>query len=94
MKIYNEGQSNEKQKTVQREKDTRKWGAVKISIPGDKQIKGKHDIKWNKRNGDFKVRLHQANFHILKNKLKNNLDPAVVVNTFNPSTEEKALADI
>ena len=39
---------------------TRKWNGAKSCIQGDKQIKEKPDIKWNKGCGDLRARSHPS----------------------------------
>jgi hypothetical protein len=63
VEIYNKNEQA-KQGKLQNVQLEEKWGTrnngVKSCVQGDKQIKEKLDVKWNKRSGDISGRPHPA----------------------------------
>lgn len=72
---------NDKKQAGQREiqnvqfekRSTSKCNGVKSSDQGDKRLKEKSDVKWNKRSGEFRTRPYPAKLPICKRELEESL---------------------
>lgn len=64
---------------------TRKWNGAKSCVQGDKQIKEKLDVRWNKGYGDLWAKPHSAKLPTCEKELKKSSGLDVVMHTFDPS---------